>query len=121
MAQKKTPKPDSAFLLRLRAAFERNEGVEEKRMFGGSCFLVGGNMVCGVTGDDLLMVRVGPDAYDKFLSFPHTREMDFTKRPMKGFLYIDAPGVAADDDLTAWVDRGLTFVRTLPPKKPKKR
>ncbi len=72
-------------------------------------------MACGVIGEEL-MVRVGPDAYDEVLALPHAREMDFTTRPMRGFVYVAPGGFEDDGDLAAWVDRSLRFVRSLPPR-----
>lgn len=104
---------DEALAERVRSVLAHEPGVDEKRMFGGLAFLVHGNMCVGVVGDDL-MVRVGPGAYDEMIRQPHAREMDFTGRPMRGFLYVAADGVEADAELERWVGRGLTFARTLP-------
>ena len=73
-------------------------------------------MCCGVVGSDL-MVRVGPDGYDDALRRAHTREMDFTGRPMRGMVYVAADGVRPTRDLRAWVERGAGFVESLPPKR----
>ena len=90
-------------------------GVREVRMFGGLCFLADGNMACGIVGAEL-MVRVGADAWPDALSQPHAREMDFTRRPMKGMVYVSADGFAEDADLARWIGRGMTYARSLPPK-----
>ena len=67
------------------------------------------DMMCiGVIKDDL-MARVGPDAYDAFLEEPEARIMDFTKRPMKGYLYLNAEGWENGDILNKWIDQCLTF------------
>ncbi len=63
-----------------------------------------------------LMVRVGPVAYADALLKPHVREMDFTGRPMRGYVYVDAPGIERDEDLAYWVEAGLDFIGTLPAK-----
>ena len=84
-------------------------------MFGGLSFLVQGNMFCGVVGDEL-MVRVGPDSYEAVLSRPHAREMDFTGRALKGFVYVEKNGIESDKDLRAWVEQGLKYGRSLPAK-----
>lgn len=89
--------------------------MSERKMFGGLCFMVRGHMSCGIV-DSTLMARVGPDAYAEALEQPHAREMDFTGRPLKGMVYVDPQGVAADDELGNWVERSLAFVRSLPPK-----
>ena len=89
--------------------------VVEKKMFGGLAFMLHGNMCVGVSGDDL-MVRVGPDAYAEALAQPHAREMDFTGKPLRGFVYVDPLGFESDEDLAAWIERGARFVRSLPAK-----
>ncbi len=100
---------------RLRAALADTPEVTERKMFGGIAFLHRGNMCCGVLGEGL-MARVGPDRYEAALALPHAREMDFTGRPMRGFVAVDAAGIAADAELGAWLDRCLAFTSTLPPK-----
>lgn len=92
---------------------------EEKRMFGGLCFMVRGHMAFGIVGDEL-MVRVGAERWQAALARPHAREMDFTGRSLKGMVYASPQGLDSDEDLTAWMDLGLTMARELPPKKPKK-
>ncbi|MEM7481479.1 MAG: TfoX/Sxy family protein [Acidobacteriota bacterium] len=89
--------------------------VVEKKMFGGLAFIVGGHMCVGVNADTL-MVRVGPERYEDFLAEPHARQMDFTGRPLRGYLYVEPEGYAADEDLANWVRRCERFVTTLPPK-----
>jgi TfoX/Sxy family transcriptional regulator of competence genes len=85
-------------------------------MFGGIAFMFDGNMACGIVRSDI-MVRVGPDAYEDALSRPHVRPMDFTGRPMKGMVYVDAPGIADDAALSDWVERGHAYAASLPPKR----
>lgn len=87
----------------------------EQQMFGGLAFMVRGHMTVGVLGDEL-MVRVGKDAHDEALAEPHAREMDFTGRPMRGFLYVGEEGFADDDALRTWVGRCLDFTGSLPAK-----
>ncbi len=106
---------DEALAARIRSAFEGQPGVAEKKMFGGVAFMVGGNMACGVTSDEL-MVRVGPDNYEDALSRPHARPMDFTGRPMRGMVYVTRRGFESDQDLAAWVESGASFARSLPAK-----
>jgi TfoX/Sxy family transcriptional regulator of competence genes len=84
-------------------------------MFGGLCFLLNGNMCCGIVGDEL-MLRVGPEGYDDALSQPGARPMDFTGRPMKGMVYVSAAAIADDVALSAWAGRGVTFAASLPAK-----
>lgn len=87
----------------------------EKKMFGGLAFMVGGHMTVGIIGDEL-MVRVGKNAHEDAVSQPNAREMDFTGRPMTGYVYVEPAGFASDAELRAWVRRGLDYTRSLPPK-----
>lgn len=106
---------DEGLAQRIREVLEHEPGVTEKKMFGGLAFLIGGHMVCGPERERL-MVRVGPEAHAEALARPHARPMDFTGRPMKGFVYVDPEGYAEDEDLATWIGLGLSFVRTLPAK-----
>jgi TfoX/Sxy family transcriptional regulator of competence genes len=98
---------------RVRATLAEQDAVDEKKMFGGLAFMLHGNMCCGIIRDDL-MVRVGPEQYADALAQPHARELDFTGRPMRGMIVVDAAGLNSDADLEAWVRRGIAFVSGLP-------
>ncbi|MCH9649316.1 MAG: TfoX/Sxy family protein [Deltaproteobacteria bacterium] len=106
---------DEGLAQRVREQFEELDDVVEKKMFGGLCFMVQGNMSLGVNAEDL-MVRVGPEGHEEALAQPHARPMDFTKRPMKGFVFVDPKGYEDDAALASWVERSLRFVLTLPAK-----
>lgn len=106
---------DETLAVRVRGVLSRNRGVDEKKMFGGIAFMIGGHMCCGVGGEDV-MVRVGPEAYEDALSEPHARPMDFTGQPLKGFVYVGRAGVETDRALARWVAKGVAFCRSLPPK-----
>jgi hypothetical protein len=86
-------------------------------MFGGLAFLVQGNMACGVRGEDLI-VRLAADAAESVQDEPGVRPFDLTGRPMKGWLLVGGDGHAEDDDLRRWVDRGVAYAASLPPKAP---
>jgi TfoX/Sxy family transcriptional regulator of competence genes len=105
---------DEKLAERISAIVGDRSGVTERKMFGGIAFMLHGNMFCGIVREDL-MARVGADAYEEALSQPHARPMDFTGRPMKGMLYVGAPGITGKN-LKTWVDRTLSFAETLPPK-----
>lgn len=90
--------------------------MSERKMFGGLCFMTSGNMCFGILGSEL-MVRVGADAYDEALALPHAREMDFTGRSMRGMVYVGEDGIAQDDDLAEWLQRGLHYAGSLKPKR----
>lgn len=107
---------DQALAERLRLLFGRLRGSSERRMFGGVCFLLDGKMCCGIVGRDLV-VRVGPDGHAGALRRPHTRPMDFTGRPMRGFVYVGAAGCRTARGLSSWVERGVRFARSLPPRR----
>ena len=100
---------------RLRRALADRLDIEEKSMFGGLAFMAHGHMCCGLV-QTRLMVRVGPDAYERLLEEPHAGPMDFTGRPMRGFLYVEPAGVATAPALRTWVGRALEFADSLPPK-----
>jgi TfoX/Sxy family transcriptional regulator of competence genes len=106
---------DEALADRVREALAARPELSERRMFGGIAFMIGGNMAVGVIDDDL-MVRLDPNDVEQALSEPNTRPMDFTGRPMKGMVFVEAAGTAADDDLAGWVDTGADFAASLPPK-----
>ncbi len=100
---------------RIRTALRRRKGLTERRMFGGVAFMVHGHMACGVI-DDMLVLRLGDDGADEALAEPYTRPMDFTGKPLRSMIYVDPAGTRTDAALKAWIDRGLKYVRTLPPK-----
>ena len=111
---------DDGLAERIRETLTERSDVSEKRMFGGVAFLVGGRMAVGIVRDDL-MVRVGPDAYDRVLRQRHARRMDFTGRPMKGFVYVAPAGFESDADLRRWVGLGMSFVASLPARASRER
>jgi TfoX/Sxy family transcriptional regulator of competence genes len=100
---------------RVRRALAPREGLSEKKMFGGIAFMLHGNMSCGVEKDQL-MVRVGPERHEEALAQPHARPMDFTGRAMRGMVYVTPEGCRTDEALKRWVEQGLNFAATLPPK-----
>jgi TfoX/Sxy family transcriptional regulator of competence genes len=101
---------------RVRSALATHKRVTEKKMFGGLAFLVGGRMCCGIVGDTL-MVRVGPERYAAALSRPHARPMDFTGRPLTGFVYVAPAGIRSRQALAKWIGWSLEFASTLPAPK----
>lgn len=106
---------DEGLAARVRDVLGGSEELAEKKMFGGIAFLLSGNMCCGVNRDELI-VRVDPEQTQQALEDPHVRLFDMTGRPMKGWLLVAPGGVAADEDLRAWVGRSAQFARSLPPK-----
>ena len=100
---------------RIRRCLGRRRALTERKMFGGISFLLGGRMCCGVIGDDLV-IRVGPQGYQQAVGEPHARPMDFTGRPLRGFVYVAPAGYQSDKALMRWVQRAIAFVTTLPKK-----
>lgn len=83
----------------------KGPSVTERKMFGGLAFLVSGRMCCGVQGSDL-MARLPGEVYAAALRKAHVRPMDFTGRPLKGFVYVSAEGIRTTAALRAWVIGG---------------
>ena len=104
---------------RVRDVLAGEDGVTERKMFGGLAFMVGGHMACGIVGDDL-MLRLGAEGAEQALEHAHVRPMDFTGRPMTGMVYVGPAGVRGGA-LRTWVGRAVAFARSLPPKQPKHR
>lgn len=101
---------------RIAAVLRGKRGITQRKMFGGVCFLLHGNMVCG-TVKNKLMARVGSEQYEKALKLRHVTPMDFTGRPLKGMIYVLPEGIRTRAMLERWIARALDCVRTLPKKK----
>ena len=94
---------------RIRKAFQDQNAIfEEKKMMGGVCFLVDGKMAAGVV-KNRLMARIDPDIYDQALTRKGCVEMDFTRKPMKGFVFVESEGTDLDTDLDYWIRLCLDF------------
>jgi TfoX/Sxy family transcriptional regulator of competence genes len=101
---------------RVRAILKDQSAFVEKKMFGGLAYMSQGKMFAGILNKDLV-VRVGPEANDAALKELHTRPMDFTGKPMKGYIYVSPDGVKTPTQLRKWLMRGQKFVARLPPAK----
>ena len=97
---------------RIRDALSGQKDITEKKMFGGLAFLLRGKMFCGIVKEDL-MVRVGSERYDEALRKAHVRPMDFTGRPMSGYVFVGPAGCRTDAAVTAWVEWGAEFAAKL--------
>ena len=106
---------DTGLAQRVREILEEEPGFDEKKMFGGICFLLFGNMVCGIIKDDLI-VRVGAAKYDVALKMPHTKKFDLTGKALTGWVMVLSTALDSDEELSDWVQKAVPFVRTLPPK-----
>jgi hypothetical protein len=107
---------DSGLAQRVREVLAHQGSFGERKMFGGLAFLLEGKMVVGILGSTL-MARVGPTHYPEALMRSHVREMDFTGRPMKGYVYVDALGLVEDHALEAWIQQCVAYVTTLHAKR----
>jgi TfoX/Sxy family transcriptional regulator of competence genes len=103
---------DDALAARLRELLAGEPGVAEKRMFGGVAFLVDGHMAVGASGQGGLMVRVDPEQTDALLAEPGAGPFEMRGRPIDGWLRVDT----AAADPAPWVERGVAYARSLPPK-----
>jgi TfoX/Sxy family transcriptional regulator of competence genes len=106
---------DETLAARVRASIGDHPALALKEMFGGIAYLIGGNMAVGVSKDEL-MVRVGKTGHDAAVARPGARIMDFTSRPMVGWVSVAREGFTDDADLDAWVDLGVSCASSLPPK-----
>lgn len=106
---------DESLAARIREVLARRKGIEERKMFGGICFLLHSNLLVGVWKESLI-ARLGPDEGEAALLEPHVRVFDITGKPMRNWVLVEPEGVEDDDQLKAWVGRAAKFVRTLPPK-----
>ncbi len=93
---------------RVRAALAAQPTVEEKKMMGGLTFMVNGKMCVGILKDDL-MARIDPEVYEVALTRAGCRKMDFTGKPMKGFVFIGPEGTTRKADLDYWIGLALDF------------
>ncbi len=101
---------------RIRELVAGEERLTEQKMFGGLAFLVGGNMAVAASGQGGILVRVDPAASDKLLSTTKAQPMVMRGRSMDGWLRVDAQDVRQKRQLATWVERGVTYARSLPPK-----
>lgn len=105
---------DIALADAMREALQRHTGIAEKKMFGGVCWMLNGNMLCGVAVGRF-MFRVGAAAENEALAQEGARPMDITGRPMRGFVWVDA-SLVDSRQVAQWIARAENFVATLPPK-----
>ncbi len=100
---------------RMREVIGGRDGVSERKMFGGIAWMVNGNMAVGTLGEDM-MVRLDPEDAEEALHEPHVGPMDFTGRRMRGFITVQAAGIAEAADFARWIDAGAAHAASLPPK-----
>ncbi|SON63033.1 hypothetical protein MSIMFI_04563 [Mycobacterium simulans] len=107
---------DTDLANRIRELLASQPGVDEKQMFGGLAFLIGGHMAVAVSGQGGLLVRVPPDDTDTLLGRAHVSPMVMAGRETRGWLRVAADGVKTKRQLASWVSRGAGYARSLPPK-----
>ena len=93
-----------------------DRATEEKKVFGGLAFMIGGNMAVAASGQGGLLVRVDPEESSGLVETTPAYNMVMRGRPMDGWLRVDAADVAAGPALAEWVGRGVAYARSLPPK-----
>jgi TfoX/Sxy family transcriptional regulator of competence genes len=101
---------------RIRRLIADEQGLTEKKMFGGLAFLIGGNMAVSASGQGGLLLRVDPEQTDALLGEANAESFVMRGRAMDGWLRVGAAGLSSDDDLQRWVRRGVGYARSLPPK-----
>jgi hypothetical protein len=106
---------DEVLAERVNEIMDKFQDHEAKKMFGGVGYLLSGNMAVGVHKDKLI-VRLGHDGFEEKMSMPHTVPFDITGKAMKGWLMVEPGGVESDEDLNYWIDQGVDFAKSLPPK-----
>jgi hypothetical protein len=106
---------DEELAARIRNLLSDEPGVAEKKMFGGLAFLVSGNMAVAASGQGGLLVRVDPAESAELVETTRATEMEMRGRSMAGWLRLESAGVE-NDDLVPWVNRGVSYARSLPAK-----
>lgn len=106
---------DENLAVRIRTALARKKGFEEKKMFGGLCFLLNGHMCVGVWKSSLI-ARIGEHHAGEAMLEQNVRPMDITGKPMKGWIMVAAEGMADDVAVKEWVKKAAKFVGALPAK-----
>ena len=107
---------DAALADRVREVVQPEDGVTEKRMFGGLAFLVNGNMAVSASSKGGLLLRIDPAQGESLAREPHVDRFEMRGRKMDGWLRVDTAAIEADDDLRRWVGLGVAYAKSLPPK-----
>ena len=107
---------DQELAQRIRELLTFEPGIVEQKMFGGLAFLIGGHMSVAVSSGGGLLLRNEPDDTEALLAQPHTEPFVMRGRAMSGWLRVTAEGVEDDTELKRWVETGVGYARSLPPK-----
>jgi TfoX/Sxy family transcriptional regulator of competence genes len=111
---------DENLASRLRTAIAKRSAFTEKKMFGGLAIMVDEKMCCGVL-ENYLVARIGPDNFTQAIKLKNVRPMDFTGKPMKGYVYVNSKGLLTSPALQRWVDMAFEFTKSVKQKPSKKR
>jgi len=107
---------DEDLAARVRDAIPDHDGVTERKMFGGLAFLLNGNMAVSASGKGGLLLRVDPADTDSLVAEDGVAHFEMRGRPMNGWVRVDGSAVTSDEELQRWVEVGLTYAGSLPPK-----
>lgn len=107
---------DEELANRIREVVRGESGLSEKRMFGGLAFLVHGNMAVSASSQGGLLLRIDPGQAESLVNQQHVRRFEMRGREMDGWLRVDVESLETDDQLRRWVNHGLAYARSLPPK-----
>ena len=107
---------DKAMEAIIQELYVGEQGLTAKPMFGGVCYLVGGNMAFGIYKDNLIIRLGSPERAQQEIDSGRALPFDITGKAMKGWVMIPKAGLDATRDYKKWLDRGLAFAKTLPPK-----
>jgi TfoX/Sxy family transcriptional regulator of competence genes len=108
---------DTELADRVRGLLTFDPDVVEKKMFGGLSFLIGGHLAVGVSGSGGLLMRAEPDETEELLTQPHVEPFVMRGRAMNGWVRVGAEAVEDDSELKRWVESGVGYARSLPPKR----
>jgi hypothetical protein len=107
---------DEVLAERIRALIGPDPELTEKKMFGGLAFLIRRHMAISASGQGGVLVRVAPERSDELVASTTATIAVMQGREMPGWLRVAADGIATDDDLSPWVETGIEYARSLPPK-----
>ena len=108
---------DTALADRIRQLVGDEPGLSEQKMFGGLAFLIGGNMAIAASGQGGLLVRADPERSEELVASTSAESMVMRGREMRGWLRVAAEDAATDEELGRWVELGVGYAGSLPPKK----
>ncbi|MGH9121532.1 MAG: TfoX/Sxy family protein [Acidimicrobiales bacterium] len=108
---------DEELANRLRELLQDEDGLSEKKMFGGLAFLINGNMAVSASGQGGILLRVVPADTDDLCCRPYASPAVMQGREMDGWLRVADAGVGTDEVLEAWANLGVAYARSLPPKR----